>query len=61
MDQPNIFEEDKERILNRLDYLLDVLRDLESIVKHNTISASSWKYTREVVLDIENMVKELHG
>ena len=61
MDQPNIFEEDKERILGRLDYLLDVLRDLESIVKHKTITASSWKYTREVVLDIENMVKDLHA
>ena len=61
MNQPNIFEEEKERILGRLDYLIDVLRDLESIVKHNTISESSWENTRGVVRDIENMVKELHA
>lgn len=61
MDQPNIFEEDKERILNRLDYLISVLNELESIVKCNTINETAWENTRGVVKDIENMVKELHG
>lgn len=56
MEEPNLLTEEKERILDRLDYLIEVLREMESI---KYISEAGWNNTIELVKDIERMIESL--